>query len=43
VTPPTGEDKAMDRNSDQGSIWASITAVLALTLVIGVLYLPLFL
>jgi hypothetical protein len=33
----------MDRNSDQGSFWASITAVLALTLVISVLYLPLFL
>jgi hypothetical protein len=33
----------MDRNSDHGSFSASITAVVALTIVIGVLYLPLFL
>jgi hypothetical protein len=33
----------MDRTNDQGSFWASVTAVLALTLAIGALYLPLFL
>jgi hypothetical protein len=33
----------MDSNNDQGSFWASVTAVLTLTLVVGVLYLPLFL
>jgi hypothetical protein len=32
----------MDLNSDQATFCASITAVLTLTLVIGVLYLPLF-
>jgi hypothetical protein len=32
----------MDSNNDQGSFWASATAVLALMLVIGGLYLPLF-
>ena len=34
----------MDRDdNDQGSFWASVAAVLALTLVIGALYLPLLL
>jgi hypothetical protein len=33
----------MDRNNDQGSLWASVTAVLVLMLVVGGLYLPLFL
>jgi hypothetical protein len=33
----------MDGNNGQGSFWASVTAVLTLTLVIGTLYLPLFL
>jgi hypothetical protein len=33
----------MDRNNDQGSFWASVTAVLVLMLVVGTLYLPLFL
>ncbi len=33
----------MDHNNDQGSLWASVTAVLTLMLVIGGLYLPLFL
>jgi hypothetical protein len=32
----------MDRNNDRGSFWASVTAVLVLTLIIGGLYLPLF-
>ena len=31
----------MDRNKDQGSFWASAAAVLALTVVVGILYLPL--
>ena len=39
----TSEDKPMDRDNDQGSLWASAAAVLALMLVIGGLYLPLFL
>jgi hypothetical protein len=30
----------MDRNNEQGSFWASATAVLALTVVVGILYLP---
>jgi hypothetical protein len=33
----------MDRDNNQGTFWASVTAVLALTSVIGTLYLPLFL
>lgn len=33
----------MDRSNERSSFWASATAVLTLTLVIGVLYLPLFL
>lgn len=33
----------MDHNNDQGSLWTSVTAVLTLMLVIGGLYLPLFL
>jgi hypothetical protein len=37
------EDKAMDRSNERSSVWASATAVLTLTLVISLLYLPLFL
>jgi hypothetical protein len=33
----------MDRNNAQGSLAATITAVLVLTGTVGVLYLPLFL
>jgi hypothetical protein len=33
----------MDRNNDQGSLAATITAVIVLTGTLGVLYLPLFL
>jgi hypothetical protein len=33
----------MDRNNEQGSFRASATAVLALTVVVGILYLPLLL
>jgi hypothetical protein len=33
----------MDRTNDQGSFWASVTAVIALTFAVGALYLPLFL
>jgi hypothetical protein len=33
----------MDRSNERSSFWVSATAVLTLTLVIGVLYLPLFL
>jgi hypothetical protein len=33
----------MDSNNDKGSFWPSVTAVLTLTLVVGGLYLPLFL
>jgi hypothetical protein len=32
----------MDSNNDQGSFWASVTAVLTLMLVVGGLYLPCF-
>jgi hypothetical protein len=39
----TSEDKAMERNDDQGSFWAPVTTVLRLILVVGGLYLPLFL
>jgi hypothetical protein len=39
----TSQDKAMDRENDQGSFRVSVTAVIALALVIGTLYLPLFL
>jgi hypothetical protein len=33
----------MERNNEQGSFWASVTAALALTVVVGMLYLPLVL
>lgn len=33
----------MDRNNDQGSVGATIVAVLALSAVVVLLYLPLFL
>jgi hypothetical protein len=33
----------MDRNNDQGSLAATIAAVIVLTGTLGVLYLPLFL
>jgi hypothetical protein len=33
----------MDRDNEQGSLGAAVVAVLALTFVIGMLYLPLFL
>jgi hypothetical protein len=33
----------MDRNNEQGSFWASATAVLTLTVAVGILYLPLLL
>ena len=33
----------MDRNDDQGSLGAALAAVLVLTGMVGVLYLPLFL
>jgi len=33
----------MERDNEQGSFRASITAVLALTVVVGMLYLPLLL
>jgi hypothetical protein len=33
----------MDRNNDQGSLTATIAAVIVLTGTLGVLYLPLFL
>jgi hypothetical protein len=37
------ERTAMDRDNGQGSLGATITAVLVLTGTVGVLYLPLFL
>jgi hypothetical protein len=33
----------MEHDNEQGSFWASATAVIALTVVVGVLYLPLVL
>ena len=33
----------MDQSNERTSFWASATAVFTLTLVIGVLYLPIFL
>jgi hypothetical protein len=43
IRRPTSQETAMERDNEQGSFWASATAVLALTGVVGMLYLPLLL
>jgi hypothetical protein len=41
MTPASGED--MDRDDNQGSIWANVLAVVVMTFTVGALYLPLVL